>query len=56
LRFGQPESKILFEPVFAEYIQAASEAVYQFNVLLSSSTSPATVAGNQLVTRLARSS
>nr|YP_009495935.1 photosystem I P700 apoprotein A2 [Rhizosolenia setigera]AWT38375.1 photosystem I P700 apoprotein A2 [Rhizosolenia setigera] len=47
--FGQPEKQILFEPLFAEYIQAASgKAVYQFNVLLSSSTSPATVAGNQV--------
>ena len=47
--FGQPEKQILFEPVFAEYIQAASgKAVYQFNVLLSSSTSPATAAGNQI--------
>jgi photosystem I P700 chlorophyll a apoprotein A2 len=47
--FGQPEKQILFEPVFAEYIQAASgKAVYEFNVLLSSSTSPATVAGNQI--------
>ena len=47
--FGQPEKQILFEPLFAEYIQAASgKAVYQFNVLLSSSTSPATIAGNQV--------
>jgi photosystem I P700 chlorophyll a apoprotein A2 len=47
--FGQPEKQILFEPVFAEYIQAASgKAVYQFNTLLSSSTSPATIAGNQI--------
>ena len=47
--FGQPEKQILFEPVFAEYIQAASgKAIYQFNVLLSSSTNPATVAGNQV--------
>jgi photosystem I P700 chlorophyll a apoprotein A2 len=47
--FGQPEKQILFEPLFAEYIQAASgKAVYQFNVLLSSSTSPAIVAGNQV--------
>jgi photosystem I P700 chlorophyll a apoprotein A2 len=47
--FGQPEKQILFEPVFAEYIQAASgKAVYQFNVLLSSPTSPATAAGNQV--------
>jgi photosystem I P700 chlorophyll a apoprotein A2 len=47
--FGQPEKQILFEPLFAEYIQAASgKAVYQFNVLLASSTSPATAAGNQV--------
>jgi len=47
--FGQPEKQILFEPLFAEYIQAASgKAVYEFNVLLSSSTSPATAAGNQV--------
>jgi photosystem I P700 chlorophyll a apoprotein A2 len=47
--FGQPEKQILFEPLFAEYIQAASgKAVYEFNVLLSSSTSPASVAGNQI--------
>ena len=47
--FGQPEKQILFEPLFAEYIQAASgKAVYQFNILLSSSTNPATIAGNQV--------
>ena len=47
--FGQPEKQILFEPLFAEYIQAASgKAVYQFNILLSSSTNPATTAGNQV--------
>jgi photosystem I P700 chlorophyll a apoprotein A2 len=47
--FGQPEKQILFEPLFAEYIQAASgKTVYELNVLLSSSTSPATTAGNQL--------
>jgi photosystem I P700 chlorophyll a apoprotein A2 len=47
--FGQPEKQILFEPLFAEYIQAASgKAVYQINVLLASATSPATIAGNQL--------
>eukprot|EP00970_Alexandrium_tamarense_P020251 scaffold15032_cov1338-Alexandrium_tamarense.AAC.2 len=35
--------------VLAQYIQAASgKAVYQFNVLLASSTSPATAAGNQV--------
>merc|ERR1712060_223262 len=44
-----PEKQILFEPLFAEYIQAASgKAVYQFNVLLASSTSPATAAGIQV--------
>jgi photosystem I P700 chlorophyll a apoprotein A2 len=47
--FGQPEKQILFEPLFAEYIQAASgKAVYQFNILLSSSTSPASVASTQV--------
>ena len=47
--FGQPEKQILFEPLFAEYIQAASgKVVYEFNVLLASSTSPATAAGNQV--------
>ena len=47
--FGQPEKQILFEPLFAEYIQAASgKAIYQFNVLLSSSTSPSTVAASQV--------
>ncbi len=47
--FGQPEKQILFEPLFAEYIQAASgKAIYGFNVLLSSTDSPATIAGNQI--------
>jgi photosystem I P700 chlorophyll a apoprotein A2 len=47
--FGQPEKQILFEPLFAEFIQAASgKAVYNFNVLLSSSDSPATINGNQV--------
>ncbi len=47
--FGQPEKQILFEPLFAEYIQAASgKAIYQFNVLLSSSSSPSTVAASQV--------
>ena len=47
--FGQPEKQILFEPLFAEYIQAASgKAIYEFNVLLSSSTNLATIAGNQV--------
>merc|ERR1712023_41778 len=47
--FGQPEKQILFEPVFAEYIQAASgKAVYGFDVLLSSSTSAASVASSKI--------
>ena len=52
--FGQPEKQILIEPVFAQFIQAASgKALYGFDVLLSSSNSPATVAGNKcLVTWL----
>jgi photosystem I P700 chlorophyll a apoprotein A2 len=47
--FGQPEKQILFEPLFAEYIQAASgKAVYEFNTLLSNSSSVATVNGSQI--------
>merc|ERR1712159_664125 len=35
--FGQPEKQILIEPVFAQWIQAASgKALYGFNTLLSS--------------------
>ena len=34
----QPEKQILFEPVFAQFIQASSgKALYGFDVLLSSS-------------------
>ena len=47
--FGQPEKQILFEPVFAQFIQAASgKAVYGFDVLLSSSTSAASVASSKV--------
>ena len=47
--FGQPEKQILIEPVFAQFIQAASgKALYGFDVLLSSANSPATVAGNNV--------
>jgi len=47
--FGQPEKQILFEPLFAEFIQASSgKAIYQFNLLLASSTSQATINGSQL--------
>jgi photosystem I P700 chlorophyll a apoprotein A2 len=44
--FGQPEKQILIEPLFAQWIQAASgKAIYGFNVLLSSTDSPTTVDG-----------
>jgi photosystem I P700 chlorophyll a apoprotein A2 len=47
--FGQPEKQILFEPLFAEYIQAASgKSVYGFSTLLSAPNSIATIAGNQV--------
>jgi photosystem I P700 chlorophyll a apoprotein A2 len=47
--FGTPEKQILFEPVFAQFIQSASGKVgYGFNVLLSSSTSPASVASSNV--------
>ena len=47
--FGQPEKQILIEPVFAQWIQAASgKALYGFNTLLSSGDSPATVASSQV--------
>ena len=47
--FGTPEKQILFEPVFAQFIQAASgKAVYGFDVLLSSSTSAASVASSKI--------
>jgi photosystem I P700 chlorophyll a apoprotein A2 len=36
--FGQPEKQILVEPVFAQWIQAASgKSLYGFDTLLSSS-------------------
>nr|YP_009550541.1 photosystem I P700 apoprotein A2 [Eustigmatophyceae sp. Bat 8/9-7w]QAA11471.1 photosystem I P700 apoprotein A2 [Eustigmatophyceae sp. Bat 8/9-7w] len=47
--FGQPEKQILVEPLFAEWIQAASgKTFYNFDLLLSSQTSSATIAGSQL--------
>jgi len=47
--FGQPEKQILFEPLFAEFIQSASgKAVYQINVLLASPENPATIASSQV--------
>ena len=43
--FGTPEKQILIEPVFAQFIQAASgKALYGFDVLLSNPDSMATVA------------
>merc|ERR1711972_672395 len=47
--FGAPEKQILFEPIFAQFIQAASgKTLYGFNVLLSSSTSVANVASSKI--------
>merc|ERR1712113_1083572 len=47
--FGTPEKQILVEPVFAQFVQAASgKAVYGFDVLLSSSTSAASVASSKI--------
>jgi len=47
--FGQPEKQILVEPVFAQWIQAASgKSIYGFDTFLSSATSPASIASQQL--------
>jgi len=47
--FGQPEKQILVEPIFAQWIQAASgKVLYGFNVLLSSPDSSATLAGTKV--------
>jgi photosystem I P700 chlorophyll a apoprotein A2 len=47
--FGTPEKQILVEPVFAQWIQAASgKAIYGFDTLLSSSISSASVASEKL--------
>ena len=44
-----PKREPMTAEIYKKLLQAASgKAVYQFNVLLSSSTSPATVAGNQI--------
>jgi photosystem I P700 chlorophyll a apoprotein A2 len=43
--FDAPEKQILIEPVFAQFVQAASgKTLYDFNVLLSSPVSSATIA------------
>jgi photosystem I P700 chlorophyll a apoprotein A2 len=47
--FGQPEKQILVEPLFAEWIQAASgKTLYNFDLLLASSSSTATAASSEL--------
>jgi len=47
--FGTPEKQILIEPLFAQWIQAASgKLLYGFDVLLSSNESPATIASSQV--------
>ena len=47
--FGTPEKQILIEPVFAQWIQAAhGKTLYGFDLLLSSSSSPAFTAGQSL--------
>ncbi len=44
--FGTPEKQILIEPVFAQFVQAASgKALYGFDTLLSNSDSIASTAG-----------
>jgi len=44
--FGQPEKQILIEPLFAQWIQAASgKLLYGFNVLLSTNDSSAVLDG-----------
>ena len=45
--FGTPEKQILVEPVFAQWVQAASgKMLYGFDTLLSNSDSAATAAAN----------
>lgn len=47
--FGQPEKQILIEPIFAQWIQAASgKSIYGFDNLLSSATNSASVASQNL--------
>lgn len=49
LAFGTPEKQILIEPVFAQRIQSAhGKSLYGFDVLLSSTDSPAFNAGQSL--------
>jgi photosystem I P700 chlorophyll a apoprotein A2 len=45
--FGTPEKQILIEPVFAQFVQAASgKALYGFDMLLANADSAASVAAN----------
>jgi photosystem I P700 chlorophyll a apoprotein A2 len=47
--FGTPEKQILIEPIFAQWIQAAhGKGLYGFNLLLSSNSSNAFLAGQNI--------
>nr|YP_009512093.1 photosystem I P700 apoprotein A2 [Euglena hiemalis]AXI97999.1 photosystem I P700 apoprotein A2 [Euglena hiemalis] len=47
--FGTPEKQILIEPVFAQWIQSAhGKSIYEFNFLLSSTSSNAFSAGQNI--------
>ncbi len=47
IAFGTPEKQILVEPIFAQFLQAASgKVMYGIDVLLANSTSAATMAAN----------
>ena len=49
LAFGTPEKQILIEPIFAQWIQSAhGQTSYGFDVLLSSTNSPALNAGRSI--------
>ncbi|CAN1203045.1 Photosystem I P700 chlorophyll a apoprotein A2 [Linum perenne] len=49
LAFGTPEKQILIEPIFAQWIQSAhGKTSYGFDVLLSSTNSPAFNAGRSI--------
>ncbi|CAL5179483.1 unnamed protein product [Lathyrus oleraceus] len=49
LAFGTPEKQILIEPIFAQWIQSAhGKTSYGFDVLLSSTNSPALNAGRSI--------
>lgn len=49
LAFGTPEKQILIEPIFAQWIQSAhGKTSYGFDVLLSSTNSPALSAGRSI--------